>query len=67
MKIQEARLQNLIKNDGDGDKKDATTEFEHCVLCGRETSVRKNTHINHRIAYVEGVGQLCCKCALKLH
>ena len=51
----------------DGDKKDTTTEFEHCVLCGRVTSVRKNTHINHRIVYVEGVGQLCCECALKLH
>ncbi len=44
-----------------------TEEFERCVRCGCLTNVRKNAHIDYRSTYVEGVGQLCCKCASKLH
>ena len=33
---------------------------EICILCGKETNVDMNTHIDHRYGYVEGAGQ-CCK------
>ena len=34
-------------------------EYDKCVLCGRETSYKRSTHIDLRIGYVEGVGQTC--------
>ena len=37
-------------------------EFDHCVLCGVETAYKRSTHIDMRIGYVEGAGQLCSKC-----
>jgi hypothetical protein len=35
---------------------------DHCVLCGVETSYDFETHVDMRIGYVEGAGQLCIKC-----
>ena len=35
---------------------------DKCVICGTETEYDKNTHINNRDGYFEGVGQLCEKC-----
>ena len=37
-------------------------EFEHCILCGVETSVKIDTHVDMRIGYIDGAGQLCFKC-----
>ena len=37
-------------------------EYEHCILCGVETSVKIGTHIDMRHGYIEGAGQLCSKC-----
>ena len=37
-------------------------EFDHCVLCGVETAYKRSTHIDMRIGYIEGAGQLCSKC-----
>jgi hypothetical protein len=37
-------------------------EFDHCILCGVETAYKRNTHVNMRIGYVEGAGQLCPNC-----
>jgi hypothetical protein len=37
-------------------------EFDHCILCGVETAYKRSTHIDMRIGYVEGAGQLCPKC-----
>ena len=37
-------------------------EFDHCVLCGVETPYKRSTHIDMRIGYIEGAGQLCSKC-----
>lgn len=42
-----------IKND---------TQFDNCVLCGKETQYKTTTHIDMRSGYVEGVGQLCGIC-----
>ena len=39
-----------------------SNEFDHCVLCGVETAYKRNTHIDMRIGYIEGAGQLCSKC-----
>jgi hypothetical protein len=33
-----------------------------CISCGVETPYDFETHIDMRIGYVEGVGQLCSKC-----
>lgn len=34
-------------------------EYDNCVICGKTTPYTKNTHIDFRIGYVEGVGQTC--------
>lgn len=36
--------------------------FETCIQCGVETDTLKTTHIDFRIGYVEGAGQLCREC-----
>lgn len=33
-----------------------------CIICGQETAYEFETHIDYRIGYVEGAGQLCKKC-----
>lgn len=38
---------------------------EICILCGKETTVDVNTHIDFRVGYIEGAGQLCTECYLK--
>lgn len=35
---------------------------ENCILCGKETTVDVNTHIDFRTGYIEGAGQLCMEC-----
>lgn len=39
---------------------------ERCVICKEVTDVNRNIHIDHRMCYIEGIGQLCCKCFLEL-
>lgn len=36
--------------------------FETCILCGKETNVPINMHIDYRTGYIEGAGQLCYGC-----
>jgi hypothetical protein len=38
---------------------------EICILCGKETTIDINTHIDYRTGYIEGAGQLCADCYLK--
>jgi hypothetical protein len=38
---------------------------EICILCGKETTVDVSTHIDFRIGYIEGAGQLCIECYSK--
>ncbi len=33
-----------------------------CIMCGKETAYDFETHIDYRIGYVEGAGQLCYSC-----
>jgi hypothetical protein len=49
----------------EADNKARANEFEHCILCGVETSVKIGTHIDMRHGYIEGAGQLCPSCANK--
>ena len=35
---------------------------EICIICGNETNVDVNTHIDYRYGYVEGAGQCCREC-----
>lgn len=37
-------------------------EFDHCILCGVETPYKRSTHIDMRLGYIEGAGQLCSAC-----
>lgn len=43
------------------DKKIEKTE-EECITCGNSTGVREDTHVDERLYYVEGAGQLCPNC-----
>jgi hypothetical protein len=36
--------------------------IEKCVLCDKETNYRFNDHIDYRVRYIEGAGQLCIEC-----
>jgi hypothetical protein len=40
-------------------------QMEECVVCGIETNEPRDKHIDFRYNYIEGVGQLCSKCAEK--
>ena len=46
----------------EADNKARANEFEHCIICGVETSVKIGTHIDMRYGYIEGAGQLCSNC-----
>jgi hypothetical protein len=35
---------------------------DNCVICGRVTPYTIETHIDSRIGYIEGIGQLCLNC-----
>lgn len=39
---------------------------EGCVICGKDTGVAIETHIDLRHFYEEGVGQLCKECFTKV-
>lgn len=35
---------------------------DNCVICGVETPYDRSTHVNMRVGYIEGAGQLCTSC-----
>jgi hypothetical protein len=37
-------------------------EFDLCVKCGEKTVYKKTDHIDKRMGYIEGAGQLCTSC-----
>tara|TARA_Y100000310_G_scaffold230403_1_gene232813 strand:- start:226 stop:399 length:174 start_codon:yes stop_codon:yes gene_type:complete len=37
-------------------------EKEYCVSCGEKTKYFHYDHIDTRIGYIEGAGQLCSRC-----
>jgi hypothetical protein len=38
------------------------TDKDMCVRCGKKSIYNKEEHIDYRIGYVEGAGQLCLDC-----
>ena len=46
---------------------DDNEELERCVLCHELTDVKKNTSTEKRTNYEAGIGQLCARCANKVH
>ena len=40
-------------------------EFDLCVLCGEKTRWKKTDHVDKRMGYIEGAGQLCGSCDRK--
>jgi hypothetical protein len=40
---------------------------EICVSCGIDTKIPVSRHIEERLTYVYGVGQLCLKCYKRIH
>ncbi len=48
---------NFPKVDGQGQ-----SIYETCIQCGKETTTLKSAHVDFRIGYVEGAGQLCWEC-----
>lgn len=43
------------------------TEKDLCVVCGEETPYTKDTHIAKREFYIEGAGQMCQKCYMRIY
>lgn len=41
--------------------------YDLCVSCGKETRYPINTPIDSRRDYVEGAGQLCEDCSVKIY
>lgn len=44
-----------------------TENKEKCVCCGSITSYNKNDNISIRENYIEGAGQLCDECFIKIY
>ena len=42
-------------------------DYEKCVICHELTDEKKDTNIELRSFYVEGVGQLCPKCYQEIY
>ena len=42
-------------------------EVDKCITCGADTPYTINTHIDMRLYYIEGAGQLCKKCFEEIH
>lgn len=40
-------------------------QYERCIICDSITDVPTSTHIDYRIGYIEGAGQLCRECYLR--
>jgi hypothetical protein len=52
----------LVTSVGDYTTQKNGESFDNCVICGKQTEYKTNTHIDMRHGYVEGVGQLCSNC-----
>ncbi len=44
-----------------------TLDKDKCVNCKKETLYSKETHIDFRLGYIEGAGQLCLECYEKIY
>jgi len=49
------------------EEKDRCVGSRNGKRCNRETVYEKNTHIDFRLHYVEGAGQLCAECNVDIY
>ncbi len=54
-------MKNVVENKNTNEE-----QMEYCVLCGKKTGVKRSEPIWNRLYYVEGAGQLCKKCFLRI-
>lgn len=40
--------------------------IDKCIQCGNDTTYNVEDHIDYRVGYVEGAGQLCINCLMVL-
>jgi len=40
---------------------------DKCVVCGEKSIYDKEEHIDFRVGYIEGAGQLCLECYDKIY
>lgn len=64
MKPNNMGTQNSIGTDMGGSYDDVHKLYETCIMCSKETTILKTTHIDFRYGYVDGAGQLCRECYL---
>ena len=43
------------------DKRDFEV-LDNCVMCNKATEYAQHVHVNKRIGYIQGAGQLCIDC-----
>ena len=48
-------------------QEEKATDFEKCVVCGKQTDVPKTKDISERKYYIEGAGQLCGECFFEIY
>jgi|TARA_B100000586_G_C20080173_1_gene414993 hypothetical protein len=41
---------------------ESTSDNDVCVGCGAVTKYKKSDHVDTRMGYIEGAGQLCPRC-----
>jgi hypothetical protein len=56
-------MNKTIEKLSNGDFK--VSEMDECIVCGVETNEPKDKHIDFRVNFIEGSGQLCGKCIEK--
>jgi hypothetical protein len=59
-------MNNLIIKNGN-DFKVIPEDSEICVCCGKDANVSKFTHVDLRDNYVDGAGQLCEECFVRIY
>jgi hypothetical protein len=64
MKQNNMETQNSVGTDMGGSYDSVHKLYEDCIMCSKETTILKSTHIDFRYGYVEGAGQLCRECYL---
>ncbi len=66
MKKEVGMIEERKSHEKEKTKKDVFKEenlmLDNCVTCDKETSYDLKNHMDERIGYVKGIGQLCLDC-----
>ena len=58
----DSRVENKQQYDDNYDKIYNKPIKDKCVSCSKDTQYNKHDHVDFRIGYIEGCGQLCLEC-----